>query len=153
MLPRDVSNKFLKERDYDSLPMEPKQIDPKVDWASHLEMLPLATWICSADGSRVYLNLSCRRLLGLVRLNDVLNNKWTGFIHQDDRKAYLLAWNRFIGSSAARFKFQARWIRPDTGRLLTLRVRVQKLHNGNFQGWVSEATAELALSKLEEMGK
>jgi PAS domain S-box-containing protein len=122
-----------------------------VDWESHIERLPLATWVCSTDGSDVFLNRDCRTLLGVADLNHVLNGAWTNSLHSDDRDDYMRAWSEFINSSTARFKAQARWVRPDTGQVVPLRVRVQRLNNYKFQGWVQKATAELALSKLEEI--
>lgn len=125
----------------------------QVDWKSHIEQLPLATWICNPDGKCAFLNLACKRLLGVFQPQDLAGEKWTRHVHPDDLEPYLKSWKQFVHSKAHRFKEKLRWIRPDTGQAVALNVRVQKLNSGRFQGWIREATAESALSRLEELSK
>lgn len=122
-----------------------------VDWESHLEVLPLAAWIGNPDGSAVYVNQAYRRMLGISELDDVLDGKWMDFLHPKDRKEYVRSWNTFMESSAARFRERVRWVRPDNGQTIRIKVRAQRLDSGKLQGWIRENTADQALAKLEEL--
>jgi PAS domain-containing protein len=153
MVPRDTSEKFLTQSDDEFLPVEPEDLSPVVDWESHVELLPLATWTCTANGTDVFVNRACRRLLGVTSIGQLLENRWVSRLHPTGRESYLKSWNRFLKSFDARFKAQVRWTRPDSGRTITLEVRVQRLNRDRFQGWIRKATAELALSKLERIAQ
>lgn len=148
MLPRDLSERYLSETNSPSA-----GLPAGVDWESHLELVPLACWICSPDGSGLFMNLVCRRLLGVVLTDQLVGDKWVRQLHPQDRKTYLRAWKHFLESSTARFTAQVRWVRPDDGRTQRLQVRAQKIDSGKLQGWVREDTAERALCKLEEIAQ
>jgi PAS domain S-box-containing protein len=151
MVPEDIAQKYLAPGELENLPFNPEDIDPKVDWQSHLEVLPLATWTCTTDGKDVFVNRACRRLLGITSTKEILAGKWTSNIHRSDRDSFLKSWQRFLRSSTARFRAQVKWVRPNTGQTITLAVRVQRTNANRYQGWLKEAVAELALTKLEEI--
>ena len=122
-----------------------------VDWEAHLEALPLATWICDPEQKGLFLNRACRRLLGVVAPEKMKRQDWERPLHPDDRASYLRAWDRFMNGSAARFKRVVKWRRPDTGQIVQLAVRAQKLSCGQLQGWIRPAHVEQVLAKLEEL--
>ena len=56
-----------------------------------------------------------------------------------------------VASNAANFKERVRWVRPDNGQTIRLKVWAQRLSNGKLQGWIRENHADQALAKLEEL--
>ena len=131
----------------------------QVNWESHLEALPLATWIVRlrshqsgvGDCDDVFSNLACRRLLGLTTKNDQLGDPWLASLHPPERQAYLKAWHDFLAGRTPNFVQKVRWVRPDNQETVSLAVRAQKLQCGDIQGWLRSAAADEALSRLEEM--
>ena len=73
----------------------------RVDWESHLEVLPLAAWIEYPDSCGVYVNQAFRRMLALTRPEDIEDERWMDFLHPKDRRAYVKSWNAFLASNAA----------------------------------------------------
>jgi PAS domain-containing protein len=116
---------------------------------AHLEALPLATWIGNPGEDCVFANQALRSLLGVRSVDEIANGRWSRHIHPGERKTYVAAWRRFVGSSEARFRQTVRWTRPDTGKTIKLAVRAQRLKSGQLQGWVRIAVMEDALSTLE----
>ena len=133
----------------------------QVNWEAHLEALPLATWIMSAEAlpcpsaqethsGPVFLNQACRELLGFA--GDALAaDSWARYIHPEDQQACLVAWKAFVDGQAPLFRQVLRWIRPDTREIVSLAARAQKLLCGDIQGWLRSAAAEAALDRLEEL--
>jgi PAS domain S-box-containing protein len=150
MLPKHTSDNS-RDGSFQLQLSKPKTPRPQVNWEAHLEGLPFAAWIGNPDGSNVFVNQAYRSLLGITKIEQVLDNGWSAFIHPADREEYEKDWAQFLESSASRFKARIRWLCPDTGHQLKLKIRAQKLDNGQIQGWVCKSTAEFALSKLEEI--
>lgn len=143
MIPKDVQ-KLLP-------PTEPP--DTRIDWNSHLESLPCASWLGEADGKSVHINLACRRLLGVANPQELAEQGWEEHVHPDDRRRYVKSWDLFISGLRERFEEYVRWVRPDTGDVVPLAVKAQRLVGGQFQGWARLAQAELALNKLKEISR
>lgn len=131
----------------------------QINWEAHLEALPLATWILSAEAlprcdpqtasaGPVFFNQACRELLGFTDQAPT-EDSWLRYVHPEDQKAALAAWHDFVDGRTARFEKHLRWIRPDTKETVTLAARAQKLLCGDIQGWLRSAAAEAALSRLE----
>ena len=113
----------------------------------------MASWVCSVDGKRLYLNEDCRSLLGVFHVSDLRNGHWANHVKTADRKRVLADWETFLRGSEDYFKCQFRWVMPNCGRTIHLNARVQRLPMGWFEGWLREADAEIALSKLAEISK
>lgn len=122
-----------------------------VDWQSHLEAFPCATWIGDSDGGNTYVNLAYRRLLGVVSLQLVTGRGWEQYVHPEDQADYVAAWDHFVEGLSERFEQNVRWIRPDTGDTISIAVRAQRVAGNKFQGWVRPSHAEHALARLEEV--
>lgn len=132
----------------------------QLDWKAHVEALPVASWIVryssEPDISQwerlsarercgpVFANRACRELLGLTRGHSVALA-----LHPADTRACLAAWDEFLEGRSERFHQTFRWIRPDTRETVTLIARAQRLRCGDIQGWLRQASAETALSRLE----
>lgn len=142
MIPKEIQ-KLLPEADTGT----------KVDWNSHLESLPCPTWIGEADGHSVHINLACRRLLGVASPDQLTEHGWEEHVHPHDRKRYVKSWDLFVSGLRECFEEFVHWIRPDTGEIVPLAVRAQRLAGGQFQGWARPAQAELALNKLKEISR
>lgn len=133
----------------------------QVNWEAHLEALPLATWIMSAEAlpccstqetpsGPVFLNQACRELLGFAS-GAPAEDSWARYIHPEDQQACLVAWNAFVDGREPVFRQVLRWIRPDTKEIVSLAARAQKLLCGDIQGWLRTNAAEAALDRLEEL--
>ncbi len=132
----------------------------QVDWKAHVESLPLATWIITAEAlprcdprqtsGPIFFNQACRELLGFTGEHPA-EDSWLRYIHPEDQQAILVAWTDFVEGRTARFQRQLRWIRPQDKETVTLVARAQKLLCGDIQGWLRSAAAEQALCRLEEL--
>lgn len=125
----------------------------QVNWEAHLEALPLPTWIMGFHAEHcgpVFANRACREILGLSQTPDE-PEAVTRYLHPEDRKPCLEAWESFLQGYQERFHQIVRWIRPDTKETVTLSMRAQRLLCGDIQGWIRSAAAEQALSRLEEL--
>lgn len=123
----------------------------EIDWVAHLEELPIASWIGDSKGGNVYVNRAYRELLGVSNLDLVTDFKWAEFVHPDDVKGYVKAWQAFVDKKTDKFQELARWVRPDNYQICKFAVRAQRLDSGHFQGWVRLADMENSLSRLERI--
>lgn len=111
--------------------------------------MPQFVWIADAQGKLTYFNQSLYNFTGLTS-DDTLNDKWTEFIHPDDREQNYNVWMNSV-NTGTNYIFENRFRRYDgVYRWQLSRAKPHIDDQGNIQMWVGTSTDINDMKELDE---
>ncbi|MCA9776695.1 MAG: PAS domain-containing protein [Candidatus Eremiobacteraeota bacterium] len=103
-------------------------------------LLPLAAFVCSADGSDLAVNSAYRELLGRS-MEEVRGYRYLAYVHPDDRAVAGDKWRAFCLGQVKEYVENFRWTHPRGEK--TLQVKGGHRPNGQHYGIVTDLTDHL----------
>ena len=112
-------------------------------------LLPLAAFVCDADGGDLAINSAYRKLLGRNR-EEIRGYRYLAYVHPDDRAVAGDKWRAFCRGQINTYEETFRWHRPDDQ--ISLRVQGGHRSNGQHYGIVTDLTDRIKHQrKLKEV--